>query len=118
MIFDILLTYQAVVPAKILTNELNIQLVTSIGETNLSVEFETVIDPRPEILLSARLQFAKTRLFNLIQELQKVDRNGRQALYAQIKQIDESMEQSQKDIMRIRDKDIKSRSMDTFISFK
>lgn len=45
------------------------KLVTVMGETDLSVEFETVHDPRPEILLQAKLQFAKTRLFNCIQEL-------------------------------------------------
>ena len=76
-VFDILLSYQAVLPARIMTDQLKMQLVTSVGETDLAVEFETVLDPRPEILLQAKLQFAKTRLFNAIQDLQKHNRKER-----------------------------------------
>ena len=41
-VFDILLSYQAVLPARIMTDQLRMQLVTSVGETDLEVEFETV----------------------------------------------------------------------------
>ena len=44
----------------VLTDALKIKLETVIGETELVVDFETVNDPRPDILLQAKLQFAKT----------------------------------------------------------
>ena len=59
-VFDIILNYQAVVNTYVLTDALKIKLETVIGETELAVDFETVNDPRPDILLQAKLQFAKT----------------------------------------------------------
>ena len=53
--------------------------------TDLAVEFETVFEPRPEILLQAKIQFAKTGLFNAIQDLQKHGKVERQNIYQKIK---------------------------------
>ena len=85
---DILLTHQAVVKASVLTDDLTLKLVTVMGETELQVVFQTEHEPRPEILLQSKLQFAKTRLFNHIQDLQQKNREERLAIYQLIKQID------------------------------
>ena len=84
-ILDILLTHQEVVKAEVLSNTLVLRLVTTTGETDLEVEFETQHDPRPEILLQASLQFAKTRLFKHIQDLQQKTRKERLEIYQLIK---------------------------------
>ena len=50
-IFDILLTHQAVVKQEVLTDNLVINLVTVTGDINLAIEYETVQDPKPEMVL-------------------------------------------------------------------
>ena len=94
------------------------QLATVLGETDLAVEFETVHEPRSEILIQARLMFAKSRLFKFIQELQKIGLSERQIVYQQIKQIDTQIDQYQNEVMKIHDKDIKRPLMDSIVEFK
>lgn len=67
--FDILLSHQAVVKQVMLSNALSVSMITAIGETQLEVDFETTQDVRPEILMQAKLQFARKRIFDFIQEL-------------------------------------------------
>lgn len=54
-IFDIRLTHQAVVNQNLLTDQLVFRLVTNGIEHDIDVEFETVQDPQPELLLQAKL---------------------------------------------------------------
>lgn len=68
-VFDILLSHQAVVKQVMLSNALSVSMITAIGETQLEVDFETTQDVRPEILMQAKLQFARKRIFDFIQEL-------------------------------------------------
>ena len=50
----------------VLTQDLKVQLVTVSGELELEVEFETTHDPKPEILMQARIKIEQTRLFQWI----------------------------------------------------
>ena len=43
--------------------------------------YETVTDPAPEILLRAKLQFSKKRMFDYIQILQQKSRDERMQIY-------------------------------------
>ena len=54
-IFDIVLTHQAVVKKEVLTDNLAINLTTVMGDVNLAIEYETVQDPKPEMVLQAKL---------------------------------------------------------------
>lgn len=74
---------------ELLNENLKVKMLTHITEAEMRVEFETQQDPAPEILMQARMQFSKKRIFDFIQELQKKDKDERQAIYGQIKQIDE-----------------------------
>ena len=49
-----------------MTDHLDVKLVTAIGQTDLAIEYETVQDPKPEILLQAKLSFAKKKMFDFI----------------------------------------------------
>ena len=46
-----------------------LKLVTVTGDIELEVEYETVQDPKPEMILQAKLQFQKKRIFDYVQEL-------------------------------------------------
>ena len=76
-----------------LTEQLVFKLVTNGVEHDIDLEFETVQDPQPELLLRAKLEFNQKRMFNFIQELQQKSREERLAIYQQIKQIDDDCEQ-------------------------
>lgn len=65
-VFDIIITYQAVATKDLMTDHLNVKLVTAIGQTDLVIEYETVQDPKPEILMQAKLSFAKKKIFDFI----------------------------------------------------
>lgn len=69
-IFDIRLTHQAVVNQNLLTELLVFKIVANGVEHDIDLEFETVQDPLPELILRAKLEFNKKRMFNFIQELQ------------------------------------------------
>ena len=49
-----------------LTAGLSLQLLTVTGDHELIVDFETVQVPNPEILMQAKLQFSKKRIFDFI----------------------------------------------------
>ncbi len=117
-VFDILLTHQAVVKKEVLTDNLVLKLVTVTGEVPLQAEYETVQEPKPEMVLQAKLEFQKKRVFDFVQELQKKGQEDRKKIYAKIKQIDEQMEQDQTIIRQVKDKDTRTRFMDTMIQFK
>ena len=57
-------------------------------------------------------------MFDFIQELQKKTREDRLVIYQKIKQIDEDCEQDQSLIRKIKDKDIRSSLMESFLKFK
>ena len=44
-------------------------LIVDGNPGNLAVEFETVQEPSPNVLMNAKLQFAKKQMFDFIQEL-------------------------------------------------
>lgn len=56
-------------------------MVTNGVEHDIDLEFETVQDPKPEMILRAKLEFNQKRMFNFIQELQKKGREERMAIY-------------------------------------
>ena len=49
--FDVIVNYQAVLPRKNLTADLEVKLVCTMGEINLAIKFEEVQDPLPEVRL-------------------------------------------------------------------
>lgn len=65
-IFDIDLSYQTIAETDMLTEHLSMTLLVSGVPHNLVVEFETVQEPSPNVLMKARLQFAKKRIFDFI----------------------------------------------------
>lgn len=67
--------------------------MTNGVEHDIDLDFETVHDPQPELILRAKLEFNQKRMFNFIQELQQKSREERLAIYQQIKQIDDDCEQ-------------------------
>ena len=69
-IFDIMMTHQAVFKNDILTEQLVVKLLVVTGQEYLNLEFETVQNPKPEILMQSKLQFSKKRVFDYIQTLQ------------------------------------------------
>ena len=81
MAFDVRMTYQAVVNKDILTDQLVFQLIINGIEHDISLDFENVHDPQPDILLRAKLEFNQNRMFNFIQELQKKGREERMVIY-------------------------------------
>ena len=64
-----MVSYKEIVKQEILTDQLKLVLRTFAGETPLNVDFEAIQDPKPEILLQAKLQFCKKRIFDFIQGL-------------------------------------------------
>lgn len=56
-VYDIRLSYQSVVSQDLLTDQLAFKLITNGIEQDIQVEFETVQDPQPEMLLQAKLEF-------------------------------------------------------------
>ena len=84
----------------------------------LDIQYDAVQDPQPEILLKAKLQFAKKRMFDFIQKLQQKNRDERQIIYTQIKSIDEDIDQAQSSIQKVRDKELRTKLMEEFVLFK
>ena len=84
----------------------------------LDIQYDAVQDPQPEILLKAKLQFAKKRMFDFIQKLQQKNRDERQVIYTQIKSIDEDIDQAQSSIQKVRDKELRTKLMEEFVLFK
>ena len=91
-IFDMQLAHQEVLRQELLTQHLVLKLIVNGVEYDLTVDYETVQEPNADILLQAKLQFSKKRMFDFIQELQKKDKNARKGIYEQIKQIDQEMD--------------------------
>lgn len=65
----------------VLTEHLAIELVVQGISSNLSVEYETVQEPSPNVLMNAKLQFAKKKMFDFIQDLQKQPKDARKGIY-------------------------------------
>lgn len=84
----------------------------------MDIQYDAVQDPQPEILLKAKLQFAKKRMFDFIQKLQQKNRDERQIIYTQIKSIDEDIDQAQSSIQKVRDKELRTKLMEEFVLFK
>ena len=84
----------------------------------MDIQYDAVQDPQPEILLKAKLQFAKKRMFDFIQKLQQKNRDERQIIYSQIKSIDEDIDQAQSSIQKVRDKELRTKLMEEFVLFK
>ena len=84
----------------------------------MDIQYDAVQDPQPEILLKAKLQFAKKRMFDFIQKLQQKNRDERQVIYSQIKSIDEDIDQAQSSIQKVRDKELRTKLMEEFVLFK
>ena len=84
----------------------------------MDIQYDAVQDPQPEILLKAKLQFAKKRMFDFIQKLQQKNRDERQVIYTQIKSIDEDIDQAQSVIQKVRDKELRTKLMEEFVLFK
>lgn len=57
-------------------------------------------------------------MFDLTQELQKVDRDQRQKIYARVKEIDVAVDQDQALVMKIRDKEVRKELMESILAFK
>ena len=117
-VFDIEMTYQTVINQAVLTDHLVLKLIAVDGEHVLDIQYDAVQDPQPEILLKAKLQFAKKRMFDFIQKLQQKNRDERQVIYTQIKSIDEDIDQAQSVIQKVRDKELRTKLMEEFVLFK
>ena len=118
IVFDIRLTHQQVVEQAMLTEQLSMKLVVNGVEHDIDIDFETVQDPSPEMHLNAKLEFNQKRMFNFIQELQKKGRAERLEIYQRIKQIDEACDQDHAMLRTVKDKDVRSQLMESFLKFK
>lgn len=79
---DIMMSHQAVFKKEILNQTLTVELRTVIGWEDLDLEFETVHDPKPEIVMQSKIQFARKRVFDYIQTLREKTRQERKQIYA------------------------------------
>ena len=93
-------------------------MLTKSGEYECAIKVDAVEEPEVEILIKARLQLTKKRLFKYIQELQKKDKDERKEIYELIKSLDKSIDQDQSQVIKIRDKQIRKQLMDEIIEFK
>ena len=118
IVFDIRLTHQAVVEQTMLTEQLLLKLVVNGVEHDIDLDFETVQDPAAEMILRAKLEFNQKRMFDFIQELQKKGRAERMEIYQRIKQIDEACEQDHAMLRTVKDKDVRTQLMESFLKFK
>ena len=66
---DYMISHQAIFKKEVLNETLTVQLRSIIGFEDLSLEFETVTDPSPEIFMQSKIKFAKKRVFDYIQTL-------------------------------------------------
>lgn len=60
------LTHQGIYKQSVLSADLVFRLITNGIEHDILVDFETVHDPEPEIVLKSRLEFNQKRMFALI----------------------------------------------------
>ena len=88
------------------------KLLVVTGQEDLNLEFETVQNPKPEILMQSKLQFSKKRVFDYIQTLQKKSLGERKTIYQMIKQIDGQMDQDQGTIRQVKDKEVRKELME------
>ena len=72
---------------------LQVTIVTKTGEFTCKVSVEGAQKPKPEMLIKARLEFNKKRLFDYIQELQKKSLAERKVIYKEITALDKSMDE-------------------------
>ena len=86
--------------------------------TLTDVIFTEVENPEPQVLIKAKLDHAKQTMFDLTQELQKVNRDERQKIYARVKELDIAVDQDQSLILQIRDKEVRKELMDSLLAFK
>ena len=57
-------------------------------------------------------------MFNFIQELQQKNRAERKAIYEKIKWIDQGIDQDHPILRKIKDKEVRSVIMESFLKFK
>ena len=88
------------------------KLLVVTGQEDLNLEFETVQNPKPEILMQSKLQFSKKRVFDYIQTLQQKSLEDRKSIYQMIKQIDSQMDQDQGAIRQVKDKEVRKELME------
>ena len=84
-----LFTVQEIVQTAHLNDALDIKLLTNTGEHECLAQVETVAAPPAELLMKAKIQFAKKRLFDHIQTLQQKNLQQRREIYEIIKQSDQ-----------------------------
>lgn len=95
------------ISSDVLTEHLKMRLIIMGEPQDLNIEFETVQEPSPNVLMNAKLQYAKKKMFDFIQELQKKPKDARKGIYEQIKMLDQSIDQDQPLIRKIGDKQIR-----------
>ena len=103
-----LFTAQEIVPTQSLHDALAISFVAATGEYECLAEIATIEAPSSEILMKAKIQFAKRNLFALIQSLQQMNLDQRRATYEVIKQADQQIDQDQQLIQKIKEKAIRA----------
>lgn len=113
-----LFTAQEIVPSHTLHDALAISFLASTGEYECLAEITTVQAPSSEILMKAKIQFAKKNLFGLIQTLQQMNLEKRREIYEVIKQADQQIDQDQQMIQKIKEKAIRAELTEEVISFK
>ena len=92
--------------------------MAATGEYECLAEIATIEAPSSEILMKAKIQFAKRNLFALIQSLQQMNLDQRRATYEVIKQADQQIDQDQQLIQKIKEKAIRAQLTEEVISFK
>ena len=81
---QVLATVQQVQKTALVNELLQVTVITATGEYTCKVSVETTQEPKPEMLIKARLEFNKKRLFDFIQKLQKKSLAERKAIYKDI----------------------------------
>ena len=66
LVLDVMMSHQAIFKKEVLNATLSVELRTIIGWEDLDLEYETVHDPKPEILMQSKIQFARKRVFDYI----------------------------------------------------
>ena len=84
-----LFTAQEIVLTNTLNNSLAATFIAATGQYECLAEIVTVEAPQTEVLMKAKIQFARKKLFSLIQTLQQKDLKTRRETYDQIKRDDQ-----------------------------
>ena len=90
---EVVATVQQVQQTALVNELLQVTVVTKSGEYICNVEVETTEEPKPEMLIKARLEHNKKRLFDFIQDLQKKPLAARKKIYDEIRLLDKQIDQ-------------------------